>query len=491
MQNLVRVLSVVLASWIGQSLALAGQQVYDIRDFGAAADGKTLCTAAVQKAVDQCAAQGGGTVYFPPGVWPSGTIELRSHVTLKLDAGSRLLGSADPADYPKWSAKVGTYTKNYVQQSLIRGEDLDHVAICGQGTIDGQGAKFHWKEYPNRPFAIRLVNCRDVLVEGVSLCNSGMWMQHYLACQRVRIHGITVNNHTTYNNDGLDLDGCRDVIVSDCRIDSDDDGICLKSTGKRPCENVTIANCVVSSHCNAIKMGTESCTGFRNIAITNCAISSPAATKRIYGADRGMGGVALELVDGGLFENVAVSNLAIDGVSTPIFLRLGNRARPIAKDAPKPGVGTYRNVVLSNIVATHASKIGCSITGIPGHPVENVQLSNIQITFEGGGTRKAAAAKVPEKEDAYPESWMFGPLPAYGFYCRHVAGLKLRDVRLGTDQPDLRHAVVCDDVKDLVLDGLAVRPAAGAAAPVRLIHSPGAVVRNSGDIRVETQNADD
>jgi polygalacturonase len=485
MNSLVRMLFVLLAAGICHSSAFAGQQVCDIRDYGATPGGKTLCTAAIQKAIDQCAAGGGGTVYFPAGVWLSGAIELRSHITLRLEAGSLLLGSADPGDYPPWSAKVATYTKNYVQQSLIRGEDLEHVAICGRGTINGQGAKFHWPEYKNRPFVIRLVNCRDVLVENVSLRNSGMWMQQYLACRRVRIHGISVDNHSTYNNDGMDLDGCRDVVVSDCRIDSDDDGICLKSTCDRPCENVTITNCVVSSHCNAIKFGTESCGGFRNVTVTNCAISSPTATKAIYGTDRGIGGVALELVDGGTLENVAVSNLTIDGVSTPIFLRLGNRARPIAKDMPKPGVGTCRNVVLSNIVATRASQIGCSITGIPGHPVENVQLSNIQITFEGGGTRKQAETKVSEKEDAYPESSMFGTLPAFGFYCRHVSGLKLSDVRLETVRPDLRPAVICEDARGMMIDGLAVRPAANAAAAVRLIRSAGAVVRNSGDIRVE------
>ncbi len=473
---------------IGQSLTWAAERERDIRDYGAAAGGKTLCTAAIQKAVDRCAAAGGGTVYFPPGTWLSGTIEMRSHVTLRLDSGCRLLGSSNPADYPPRIAKLRSYSNNYTGQSLIRGEDLEHVAICGLGTIDGQGGKFHWAGYKNRPFLIRLVGCRDVLVENVALRNSPMWMQHYLACQRVTIRGISVDNHATYNDDGIDLDGCRDAVVSDCKIDSDDDGICLKSTGEHPCENVTITNCTVSSHCNAIKMGTESNGGFRNITISNCAISSPAGAKTIYGSDRGIGGLALEMVDGGTLENVAVSNLAIDGVTTPIFLRLGNRARPIDKDLPKPSVGTFRNVVLSNIVAVGAAKVGCSITGIPGHAIENVQLSHIQIRFEGGGTRQQAAVKVPEKEGSYPESTMFGNLPAYGFYCRHVAGLKLRDVHLRTARPDLRPAVIGEDVKDLVVDGLDVPAAAGAA--VRLIHSPGAIIRNSGDVRVEAGKTD-
>jgi polygalacturonase len=481
------ILLLTLISGVGNSLAATADRVLDIRDYGATPDGKTICTAAIQKAIDQCAARGGGTVCFPPGVWLSGTIELRSNVTLRLEAGSRLLGSPKPADYPGWVPEVGPSTSSRNWQSLIRGINLKDVAICGRGTIDGQGKAFSWKENENRPFAIRLINCRDVLVEGVSLCNSGQWMQHYLACQRVRIHGITVNNHATYNNDGLDLDGCRDVVISDCTINSDDDGIVLKSTGKRPCENVAVSNCVVASHCNALKLGTESCGGFRNITIANCAVSSPVGTKAIYGIDRGMGGVALELVDGGVLENVTVSNVAIDGVAAPIFLRLGNRGRPAAKDSPKPGVGTFRNVVVSNIVATRASTTGCSITGIPGHPVENVQLSNIQISFDGGGKATHALAKVPEYEEKYPESRMFGILPAYGFYCRHATGLKLRDVRLRTEQPDLRAAIAAEDVKGLVIDGLDVPPgAAGAAATVRLIDCPKAAVRCTGDVQTET-----
>ena len=493
MKDFRRLVLVLPAIVLGQSLAWAAERDcnirdWDIRNYGAVAGGKTLCTAAIQKAVDHCAAAGGGTVYFPPGVWLSGTIELRSHVTLRLDAGCRLLGSSNPADYPPRVPKIHSYSNIYVRQSLIRGEDLEHVAICGLGTIDGQGGKFHWPGYTNRPFLIRLVGCRDVLVENVTLCNSPMWMQQYLACQRVTIRGIAVDNHATYNNDGIDLDGCRGAVISDCKIDSDDDGICLKSTGEQPCENVTITNCVVSSHCNAIKMGTESHGGFRNITITNCTIASPTGTKTINGSDRGLGGLALELVDGGTLENVAVSNLAIDGVTTPLFLRLGNRARPIDKDMPKPGMGTFRNVVLSNIVATRAAKVGCSITGVPGGAIENVQLSNIQLSFEGGGTRQQAAAKVPEKESSYPEGAMFGTLPAYGFYCRHVVGLKLRDVRLRTDGPDFRPAVVGQDVRELVVDGLDVHPAGGAA--VRLIHSPGAVIRNSGDVSVESREAD-
>ena len=488
----------VLASGVEQSFTFTAEQVYDIRDYGAAVDGKTLCTAAIQQAIDQCAAQGGGTVYFPAGDWVSGTIVLRSHVTLKLEAGCRLLGSTNVDDYPQWSPKIRSYSDNYSQRSLIRGEDLDHVAIIGRGTIDGQGTKFpepvNWpqeEEMKKRPYMIRLMNCRDVLVDGITLRGSVMWMQHYLACERVRIHGVTVSNFGCHCNDSLDIDGCRDFVVSDCNFASGDDALCLKSTSGRPCENVMIANCRLRSHCNALKMGTESVGGFRNITITNCVISSPPPSAKLIGGDpRGLAGIALEIVDGGTLQGVTVSNVTIDGVTTPIFLRLGNRARAMAEDLPKPGVGAFRNVLLNNIIATRAGRIACSITGVPGHHIENVCLSNIQITCEGGGTTDEAAKAVPECEAHYPECRMFGGvLPAYGFYCRHVVGLKFRDVQLRTGQPDLRHVIVCDDVRDLVLDGVDASPAAGAAAAVRLINSHGAVVRNCGDMSVERHEA--
>ena len=435
----------------------AAEALHDIRDFGAKPGGEELCTAAIQKAVDRCAADGGGTVYFPPGVWLSGTIDLKSHVTLRLEAGATLRGSPKGEDYPERLPTLRSYTDNYVRQALIWGENLSDVAIVGRGTIDGNGAPFRWREYRGRPFVIRLVGCTRVRVEDLRLESSPMWMQHYLACEDVRIRGLTVFNHVSYNNDALDIDACRDVQVSDCTFDSDDDALCLKSTLDRPCENVVITNCILRSHCNALKCGTESHGGFRNITVTNCTIRSPH-TKAIYGRDRGTGGISLETVDGGTLERVAISNIAIEGVAVPIFLRLGNRGRQVAPEGPKPGVAAFRDVTLSNIVADGASSIGCPITGIPGHRIERVQLSNIQIGFEGGGTRLQATREVPEHEAKYPEGTMFGPLPAYGFYCRHVDGVKFRDVRLHAAAADAREPIVRDDAENLVIEGLDARP---------------------------------
>ena len=470
---------VAVLSAVILSLSVGLSHAADVQALGAKPDGKTLCTAAIQKAIDDTAAAGGGTVTLPPGTWLSGTLRLKSHVRLHLEAGATLLGSTDLKDYPEIVPAVRSYTDNYVNRSLIAGEDLDDVALTGRGTIDGNGAAYPGKQYLNRPFVIRLVNCRDVLVEGLRLRASPMWMQEYLACDRVRIRGLTVFNHSpnVYNNDGLDIDGCRDVTVSDCVIDSDDDGICLKSTLDRPCENVTVTNCVISSHCNAFKTGTESTGGFKNIVFSNSAIFSPRYSKNVCGTLRGHAGIALESVDGGVLDGVAVSNVTIEGVNVPIFLRLGNRARPFKKGAPKPGPSTLRNVSISHIVARGMGGIGCAIAGLPGNRIENVSLTDIQLAFEGGGKAEDASRAIEERPEAYPESRMFGDLPAYGFYVRHAKGVKFSNVRVVTDKPDSRHAVVFDDAADVVLDGLDAAWSPGAAALLRMTGVDGALVR--------------
>jgi len=427
--------------------------LFSVKDYGAVADGRAKDTQAIQKAIDAANKAGGGTVYFPPGKYLSGTLVLKSYVTLHLEEGSVLLGSTDIADFPEMPPKFRSYTDNYVNQSLIYAEDQHDIAITGRGTIDGQGSAYPQRSYLGRPYVIRFVACQRIHVEGISMRNSPMWMQHYLACDYVTIRGIHVYNHSTYNNDMIDIDCCRNVHISDCYGNSDDDAITLKSTADRATENVTITNCVLGSRCNAIKMGTESNGGFKNISITNCVINSKYGKMGFYGGLIGSSGISLELVDGGTLENITVSNIAMRNVKVPIFLRLGNRARPFRKDMEKPAMGTFRNVVISNIVARGVGPVGCSITGLPGHPIKNVTLSNIRITFPGGGTAEDAAREIPELADKYPEGTMFGTLPAYGFFCRHVDGLRFSNIDLEVEQPDYRPALVCDDVRNLEVDG--------------------------------------
>ena len=452
-------------------------KAYNIADFGAKPDGETLCTEAIQNAVEQCAKNGGGTVYFPAGTWLTGTIYLKSHVTLWLDSGCVLLGSKEKKDYGRPYKVEGGENRTFSYWAIIAGRNLQDIAVRGRGTIDGQGSNFRYKEGA-RPKNIYLESCSDVLIEGVRLRSAGSWMQHYRNCDRLTIRDIAVFNHVGYNNDGLNIDSSRDVTITGCVVDSDDDGIVLKSLSRTPCENITISDCVVSSHCNSIKMGTESGGGFQNVTVTNCTICSPRYSKVTYGRQRGLAGVALEIVDGGTLDRVAISNLTIKGVTVPIFMRLGNRARLYEKDQSKPDIGHFRNVIVSNVVATECSPIGCSITGLPDHSIENVTLSNVHLGFEGMGTAEDAARDVAEKPESYPESTMFGTLPAYGFFCRHVKGLRFQNLRLETSAADYRHAMVLDDVKDAVLDSIDAPFAAGAAGMILCANSQDVLIRN-------------
>ena len=473
---------VVALVWFSVAYGAFGVTV-SVRDCGATGDGKQLDTKAIQAAIDKCAASGGGTTILPPGTYLSGTIYLKSRVTLHLEAGATLLGSTDLSHYPSNIPAIRSFTDYYVTQSLIAGENLENIGITGRGLIDGQGGSFRKKEnlgyFGKRPFLIRLVNCRDVLVEGVRLQNSAMWMQHYLACERVTVRGIHVWNFSNANNDGIDLDGCRDCTVSQCVFESDDDGITLKSTFDRPSQCITISDCIARSHCNAIKCGTESNGGFKDITIANCVITSPRGGRAAYGHPRGLAGIALDLADGGKLERVAVSNITIQGVEVPIFFLLSDRGRPFTKGMKAPPVGSFKDVTLNNIVATEVGKVGCSITGQPGHSIENLAISNIAFTFEGGGRRESTTRKIPELPKNYPECNMFGELPAYGFYFRHVNGLRLSNVRLRTSTPDPRHAIVCEDVESLAVDGFDAACSPDGAAMLSLVQVRDAILRGS------------
>ena len=453
----VKCLIVVGFLWLLPGAAVWGAgKVYDVCDYGAKGDGKTLCTQAVQRAVDRCAADGGGTVYLPTGTFLSGTIYMKSGVTLKLGVGCILLGSADLKDYPRTVQAFRSYTDNYTDRSLIYGENLDRIAITGRGTIDGQGGLFKGA-YKVRPYMIRFIQCSNVVVEGVTIKDSPMWVQHYLACDDVRVSGITVRSRVNANNDGINIDCCHRVIISGCNVDSGDDAIVLKSTAARACRDVVVGNCVLRSNCNGLKMGTESNGGFQNIVLTGCSIY-----------DTRLAGVALEIVDGGTMDRVVVSDIAMNKIGAPIFVRLGNRARPYKKDMKKPGIGVLRNVTISDIEAAGANPTGCAISGLPEAKIEDVTLSNLRLSFTGGGTKGDTGRAVPEKPVAYPEYSMFGRLPAYGFYCRHVKGLKLRNVQLQLAKGDKRHALVLEDVDDALIDGLNAAYSAGASSTVRL-----------------------
>lgn len=459
-----------------------------IMDHGANGDGDFLNTIAIQSAIDQCFEQGGGTVYMPAGRFRTGTIILKSHVSLYLEAGAFILGSTDLKDYPEIYPGFRSYTDvNYVDKSLIYAEKAENISIYGRGTIDGQGEEDVFdlpgrENYKKRPYIIRMVECRDVRISGISLINSAMWVQHYLACEDLHIDGISVRSLVNHNNDGIDIDCCRRVRISNCDIDSGDDAIVLKATAPKDCEQICISNCVLRSRCNAIKLGTESVGGFKDILINNCVIY-----------DTRLAAIALEMVDGGTADRIQINNISANGAGAAIFIRLGNRARHHLalgsgggkkyyfeenQKLDKPGMGMMKNISISNFICTGADTVGCSITGIPGFEVQNITLRDIHISFAGEGAEKPVINEVPENVSDYPEYGMFGKLPAYGIYSRHVRNISLYNVRLDYEKDDYRPALLFDDVKGLVLSDLNLKQPSGMGAAV--------IFKNTNDIKSDS-----
>ena len=445
---------------------------YNIVSYGAKNDTTVLSTKAVQQAIDDCSKAGGGRVVVPVGQYKIGSIVLKSNVHLFLEHGATLYGSTRLEDYrPMKSDYVSLRTQTTTIQ-LIYADKVRNVVIDGYGTIDGRGRAFKklsWNdEGITRPHLLRFIQSEDIVIKDITLRNSGCWMQHYLACDRLKIEGIKVFNRNNYNNDALDLDGCHEVTVRGMISDSDDDGITLKSTSPRLCENIRISDCVVSSHCNAVKLGTETNGGFRNINISGIVVKPSSDQKeKFFGQRIGTSAISLEIVDGGTLENVAVSDFTVEGTESPIFIRLGNRGRgyqlreagkalsgkgnddTIAELIPIDHVGTINGIRLSHFLIRDAGATGCSITGLPGHPVENVWLSDITIRHKGG-VRDADLKTIndsvaDEKEKAYPEATMWGNLPAKGFFVRHARNVVFNDVQIQTEQPDVRPDFVRDD----------------------------------------------
>mgnify|MGYP001557185415 CR=1 FL=1 len=485
---------------------------FDVHSFGAAGDGSRLDSAAINSAIDAAAAVGGGFVYVRPGVYLCGTVVLKSNVTLYLEAGATILGSKTISDY---SPNPGPHAKGDANQKhLIFARDARNVGLAGPGRIDGQGAAFwvpsnrkvpppedgwkdvatyDWKPVDRPSPMLEFVECESLRIEDVRIENAPGWTLRPANCNNVTIRGIRIKNPVIGpNTDGIDLTGCTNVFISDCHIDTGDDAICLKSEnpyGDEPriSRNITITNCVLTCCCNGLKFGTSTRGGYENITFSNCVIANDDVPLNA----RVISGIALEMVDGGWLEGVTISNIRMQRVRTPIFLRRG--IRHAAADGT---AGVLRGVMMENIHAIGAI-LTSSVTGLPGFDVEDVTLSNIRIDTHEGGQEEWVSREVPEVPKAYPEARMFGRLPSYGFYCRHVKGLRIRDLVLETKVPDARPTIVCDDVKDLDIDGLRAARITTAQPVIKLIQTRGAWLRGCAApentdafVRVEGEHTD-
>lgn len=445
-------LLLIIALLISSSLSA---KTIDVVKEGAKGDGITDNTVIFQQVIDNCSLLGGGTIYVPSGTYLIRPLELKSNIHIHLELGATLLGSNCLADYDHaFLYPAGTMNQT---SGLLYARDKINISLTGLGVIDGQGGSTTFQfgndgdGGPKRPKLLYLVECKGITVQDLTFRNSAYWVQHYERCGNLQIRGIKIFSHCNYNNDGIDIDA-KNVTISDCYIDVEDDAICLKSDHSEFCENVTITNCVVASNCNGIKLGTASLGGFRNIAISNCVVHRASednirrwsTTIQHVKADvTVLAGVAIEMVDGGIIDGVTVSNITMRDVQTPIFIRLGDRKRVFHK-----GGGILKNIFISDIVARAESLIASSITGVPGHCVENVSISNVNISYPGGGTREMAERQVPEQVKDYPENRMFGhTLPAAAFYVRHARNVDFHNVKVYADTPDARPLFVFEKVQ--------------------------------------------
>lgn len=453
----------------------AGPGEYNILDFGAKPDGVASNTQAIQEAIDFCHSKAGGKVVVPAGTFLTETIRLKDNVHLYLETGAVLLANPSIERSPS---------------IVVLAEGVKNVAVTGSGIIDGQGnkmwirkpdmgavpaKKFGWKQVnqykhanPRLSNMIRFVNCENARVEGVMLRNGERGNLHVIECNWVHIENVIIKSYLNGPCEGLRISSSSNVRVSGCVISTADDALVLKSSSlEKPTRNITVTNCIISSLSSAFKIGTETYSAFENIVFSNSILTrttpdDPYVQEGLDTIDpehwgdalAAHTGISLLSVDGARVRGITISNIVMDGIRGPIFLRLGNRGYVEGELVPEPVPGSLKDIVISNVVAYGAAHAS-SVTGIPGHYVENVTLSDITIHTKGGGTREMAANLPAEAEKVYPSSIMWGQPHLSGFWARHVKGLDISNFKIFVDAPDARPLISFDDIQGLHIDHLA------------------------------------
>ena len=446
-------------------------QVYQASSFGIKSDGITLNTRSIQAAIDFISSHGGGVLEISVGRYLTGSIFMKSNVELRLLEGAVLVGSVNPYDYEMVEGNYG----------LILAKGQENISVKGKGVIDGRGAECalnflnqvhlgfmddttKYDRVTKRPKLIYFRECKDVVIEGVNLRNSAEWTLVPDQCENLTISGILLDSKNYWNNDGIDIVDCRHALIKDSFIDASDDAICFKShSAAHLCEDIEVRNCVARSSASAFKFGTVSRGGFKDIRIID---------NKVFDTYRSA--VTIQSVDGAEVENIVIDSLDAVNTGNAIYLRTGKRWGG-AKE------GYLRNITLSNIrveVPLEKADAGYSyegpvedlprnvspagIVGIPGMPVENITLRNVEIVYPGGGNKLYAYRgtspeeldSIPEMIDIYPEFSQFKELPAWGLFIRHANGITLENVRLVAGKKDYRPAIVADDVQELVMKDL-------------------------------------
>lgn len=449
----------IFCACVSHGADLTRKEGYNIVDFGAVSDGKTINTKSIQAAIDKCAADGGGEVIVPNGNFRTGTIFLKHNVVLYLSPSAVLSGSTHKEDYAA------------AENALIVANEQNNIGVYGRGTINGNGddPAFYSKDpangLPGRPNVFGLNKCTNVKLKEFTLRNGTRWNIHLISCDYVSVDDIKVISRAVANNDGIDVTDCHHVTISNSYFDCGDDAICPKSHSARGVKNLVINNCIIKSESNGIKFGTKGVGGFEDVAISNCIIY-----------DTRLSGIAIEMVDGGVIDRIVINNVTMRKVNGSVFIKLGKRS------GDKPGI--LRNVTISNLIADSIglwkpdttaayykmaanSKIGIAIVGQPGYRVENVTLSNVSFQFAGGGDEQDSKAVMKDIPESYPEYTNFGVTPAYGLNLRHVSNIVLQDVKLCTIAEDARPAIFFEDAQQVNINNLRATVSARANSFIR------------------------
>jgi hypothetical protein len=422
---------------------------YDIRTAGAVGDGTTLDTKAIQSTIDQCSAAGGGIVLVTGGKYLTGTLYLKNDVCLHVDSGAAILGSPHIADYTTDTDRTMYKGEPYMNRCLFFAKDAHNISIEGSGTIDGQGKSFPERgdRQKNRPKLIRLLDCSHIRVRDINLRSPASWTNEWRYCSDIAVDGISIISRANSNGDGIDFDGCTNIRVSNSSFDTSDDSICLQtSMVDKPCRDVSVSNCKFTSRWAGVRIGLLSRADFENVTVSDCTFTNHNDS-----------GLKIQMNEGGEMKNMLFKNLVMKNVPRPVFLTFCQKNAWVDSSAELAPMKRVSDIEFDNITVDDAPggmNAAFMVTGMPGHPVENITFNNIHATFAGGGTADDAKDVLAEltPEDLatrWPEySMLHGTVPAFGIYARHVKGITLQHVSLSTTKPDARPAVVFVDVSE-------------------------------------------
>lgn len=430
----------------GLFISIGFSKDHHIESYGAIGDGLTLDTKAVQAAIDQCTADGGGRVVIPSGkIYLIGTIYLKDHVTLYLENGALLKASTNIADYAKNTYKTRYKLETHMNQCLIYAEDAKNIAIEGYGIIDGNGFKEYFNHTSGRPMLMRFLRCNDFHVSNITIINPSSWTTDWIFCDNITVTGVKVVAQAHHNGAALCFDGCTNVRVTNCDFNTSDDAIAITSSRKdKPCVNMTFSNCNFTGIWSAMRIGLLSLGNFESITVTNCTFSNITDA-----------GLKIQMNEGAEMKNMVFSNIVMKNVPRPIFMTFCQQKASV--DAPDKMIPmkamhhfNFNNIIVDNSETHKDAQI--LITGMPEHYITNIQLSDIQMIQPGGGTKEDAQKTTINEytlevmKGWWPEFIGLGTLPASAIYIRHVNNLSLNNIQLKTITEEQRPPIVLDDV---------------------------------------------